>query len=161
MLVEKNRLNSDNPQAHLFQVDISGAPAPYRLTDYDQNVGFHGFQYLRAPLAVDTLEDPTHAALVNLRVTVENITQETIALLENYWVFASDPQWQVTIWTIFALMPDEVPYQNGEVFSVQQVTTDYMVGNFDLVGEGLTLSALLPKRRYTASNGYFGIPRNK
>jgi hypothetical protein len=98
--------------------------------------------------------------LVNLRVTVENISQETIALLENYWVFAADPQWQVTIWTIFALIPDEVPYQNGEVFSVQQVTTDYMVGNFDLVGEGLTLSALLPKRRYTASNGYYGIPRN-
>jgi len=159
MLVEKNRLNSDNPQAHLFQVDISGAPAPYRVTDYDQDLAFHGFVYFRAPLAVDTLEEPTHASLVNLRVTLENITKEAIALLENYWVFASDPQWQCTIWTIFALTPDEMPYQNGEVFSVQQVTTDFMVGIFDLVAEGVTLSALLPKRRYTASNGYVGIPR--
>lgn len=159
MLIEKNRLTSDHPLAHLFQVDIEGATGPFRLTAYDQDVLFHGLTYFRAPLSVDTLEEPTHAALVNLRVTVENIDQQVIALLENYWVFNADPKWTVTIWTVDAMMPDETPYFAGEVFTVQQVTTDFMVGVFDLIAEGLTLSALLPKRRYTASNQYYYIPR--
>lgn len=159
MLIEKNKLQSDHPFAHLFEVSIQGAPGPYRLTAYDQDVVFHGETYYRSPLTVDTLEDPTHASLVNLRVTVENVDQQVIALLENYWVFVGDPLWTVSIWTIDAFQPDETDYFAGEVFSVQQVTTDLVVGVFDLVAEGLTLGLLLPKRRFSSAQGFPFLPR--
>lgn len=158
MLVEKNRLSSDHPWAHLFQLDIPNAGS-FRATAYDQDVIFHGLRYIAQPLRVDTLEDPTHAALVNIRVTLENVSQQVIALLENYWIFTADPQWTVTIWTVDSTMPDEVSFLAGDVFTTQQVTTDFVQGVFDLVGEGLTLSALLPKRRYSASNNFPFLPR--
>jgi len=159
LLVEKNKLQSTHPWVYLFEVSIVGAPGPYRLAAYDQDVVFHGLNFLRAPLTLDALEEPTNASLVNLRVTVQNVDQEVISLLENYWASSGDPAWTCTIWTIDATQPNETPFFAGEVFTVQQCATDYVNASFDLVAEGLTLSMLLPKRRYTASNGYTKLVR--
>lgn len=159
LLVEKNRLQSDKPFAHLFHVDIPGVPSPYRLAAYDQDVLFHGLPYVRSALVVDTLEEPTHASLVNLRVTVENVSQEVIGLLENYWPLTPDPLWTCIVWTVCVPMANETGFGEGEVFSVGQCTTDYRNGVFELVAEGLTLGMLVPKRKYTSSNGFPFLPR--
>ena len=159
MLIEKNQLQSDRPFCHLFQVDIPSATGPYRLAAYDQDVLFHGQTYFRTALQVDTLEEPTHAALINLRVTLQNVDQEVIALMENYWPYMPDPQWTVTIWTVCVPLAYETDFLSGEVFAVQQATTDYLTAVFELVSEGLTLGMLVPKRKYTTSNGFPFLPR--
>lgn len=159
LIVEKNKLQSDRPFSHLFQVEIPGAPGIYRLAAYDEDVLFHGQWFFRSPLVVDTLEEPTHAALVTLRVTVQNVNQEVISVLENYWPVSADPQWTVTIWTICVPIADETNFFDGEVFSVQQATTDLRTAVFEVVAEGLTLGMLVPKRKYTASNGFRNLVR--
>src|SRR4029450_9324147 len=149
LLIEKNKLSSTHPWVYLFEVVITGAPGPYRLAAYDQDVLFHGLNFLRAPLTLDALEEPTNASLVNLRVTVQNVDQEVISLLENYWASSGDPAWTCTIWrmegawsgctawtspiwTIDATQPNETPFFAGEVFTVQQCATDYVNASFDL-----------------------------
>lgn len=159
LLVEKNRLSSDHVWSYLFQLDIQGAPVPYRLAAYDQDVLFHGLLYTRAALDIDQLEEPSHGALITLQVTVGNVDQEMIALFENYWVTVADPQWRVTIWTVDMAQVDETPLTSGEVFSVQQATTDYVTASVDLVAEGVTLASTIPKRRYCASSGFPFLPR--
>jgi hypothetical protein len=158
LLIEKNRLASDHVWTCLFQLDIVGAPAPFRLAAYDQDLVFHGLTYFRYSLDVDALEEPTHAALVQLNVRVGNVDQQLIALLENYWATQASPDWQATVWTIDVRQPDETPFGAGEVFTVQHAVTDLVTATFSLVAEGLTLSASLPKRRFTASSGFTSIP---
>ena len=159
LLVEKNRIESDHVWSLLFQVEIAGAGAPFRLAAYDQDVYFHGMTFAAYALTVDALEEPTHSALVTLRVSVSNVDQQLIALLENYWVTTGSPDWRVTIWTVDCTQADETPLEAGERFSVQTVTTDFLSATFDLVSEGVTLSATVPKRRYTSSSGYPNLPR--
>lgn len=159
MLVEKNRLESDHVWTLLFEVVIVGAPGPYRLAAYDQDVVFHGLTYLRTALTVDSIEQPTHAALVNLRVTMQNVDQQLIALLEFYWAPLASPVWEVAIWQVDMAQPDETPFGSADVFSVQSATTDFLSCTFDLVAEGVSLTAIMPKRRFVASNGFLHIPR--
>jgi hypothetical protein len=158
MLVEKNKLESSHPWIYLFQVDIGGV-GPYRLAAYDQDITFHGSVYARYPLVIEQMETPTHAALVQMRATVGNVDQILSALLESYWATTANPDWGVQAWEIDALTPDETPVTASEVFTVQQVVTDTRQAVFDLTAEGLTLTASVPKRRYTASSGYLFIPR--
>lgn len=158
LLAEKNRLVSDHPFALLFELDIAGAPAPFRLAAYDQDIFFHGEPYFRFPCDVDALEDPTHAALVNLRVTTSNVDQQMISLLEQYWATTASPQWSVAIYQIDCMQPDQTPFGSADIFSVQQVSTDLLNATFDLVAEGVTLTAVVPKRRYTVSSGFRHIP---
>lgn len=157
--VEKNKLESSHPWIYLFSVSIAGAGGRYSLAAYDQDIVFHGSTYARYPLDVEVVETPTHAALVQLRVTVGNVDQVMQALLETYWATTASPDWVVELWEVDALTPDETPFSASEVFTVQQVVTDLQVATFDLVAEGLTLSASVPKRRYTSSSGYNFIPR--
>ena len=157
--IEKNRLESDHVWTMAFLVEIAGAPAPFRLVNYDQDISFHGFTYTRFPVDVDSLEDATMAALVNIRVTAANVDQQFQSLLENYWAQAADPDWKVTIWEIDAQQPDQTPFENGQVFTVLSVTTDLIVAVLDLQAEGLTLTSIVPRRRYTSSSGFEHIPR--
>jgi hypothetical protein len=159
LAVEKNRLESDHVWTWAFLVTISGAPAPFRLVNYDQNIVFHGFTYERFPVSVDSLEDATTAALVNIRVTAANVDQAFQSLLENYWAQAADPDWRVTIFEIDAVQPDLTPFGSGQIFTVLSVTTDLIVATMDLQAEGITLTSLVPRRRYTASSGFKSIPR--
>lgn len=159
LVIEKNRIDSDHVMTWLFQADIAGAPAPFRLAAYDQDIVFHGLVFPAFALDVDSLEDPTTAALVSLRVTVGNVDQQLISLLENYWINTQEPRWQVTIWQIDALQPDQQPYGVGDLFSVSQVATDFRVATFELQAEGLTLTQQVPRRRYTTSSGYSNIIR--
>jgi len=161
MLQEKNRLQSDQGIAYLFRVTIAGAPGLFRLALWDQDITFHGEVYTRFPADFDLLEEPTHAALVNLRVTVANVDQQMQSLFENYWAPVASPDWQIAVYTVFPSMPDEVPLGAGELFSVQQAVTDGVGAQFDLVADGLSLTTVLPKRRYTASNGFRLIPRRQ
>lgn len=143
----------------LFEATIAGAPVPYRLAAYDQDVFFHGLLFPAFALDVDSLEDPTTAALVSLRVTVGNVDQAMISLLENYWVNVIEPRWQVTIWQIDAIQPDETPFGVGDLFAVTQVATDFRVATFEMQAEGLTLTQNVPRRRYTTSGGFPQIIR--
>lgn len=159
LIAEKNRIESDHVFTMLFEATIAGAPVPYRLAAYDQDILFHGLLFPAFALDVDSLEDPTTAALVSLRVTVGNVDQAMISLLENYWVNVIEPRWQVTIWQIDAVQPDQTPFGVGDLFSITQVATDFRVCTFELQAEGLTLTQLVPRRRYTTSSGFSNIVR--
>jgi len=82
---EKNQLQSDHVITWLFVLLIPGAPVPYRLVNYDQDIQFHGIWYNRYSVDVDALEDATSQSLVRLRATVGNVDQAFISLLEHYW----------------------------------------------------------------------------
>jgi hypothetical protein len=159
LTVEKNRVESDHVWTWAFLVDILGAPAMFRLVNYDQDIVFHGFTYTRFPVDVDSLEDATTAALVNIRVTAGNIDQQFQSLLENYWAQAADPHWKVTIFEIDAVQPDLTPFGSGQIFTVLSVTTDLIVAVMDLQAEGITLTSIVPRRRFTSSSGFKNIPR--
>ena len=154
---EKNQLQSDHVITWLFELFIPGAPVPYRLVNYDQDIPFHGIWYNRASVDVDALEDATSQSLVRLRGTVGNVDQAFISLLEHYW--GPDSRWEVTIWPIDTQQPDATPFGTGEVFQVVQVATDFLTAVVDLQAEGITLSGTIPKRRFTQSGGFPNIPR--
>jgi hypothetical protein len=154
---EKNKLSSDQVITMAFQVDILGAPAPVRLVNYDQDLTFGGFSFSRFPVAVDSIEDGNAGALVHLQLAVANVDQAVQALLENYWVV--DPDWRVTIWTIATHMPNETPFGSGDVFTVMNAVTNFLTVTFDVVAEGVTLTRIVPGRRYTTSGGFKNIPR--
>jgi hypothetical protein len=103
LTAEFNRLESDHVITMLAQVDILGAPVPYRLANYDQDIVFHGLSFLRASFDVDSLEEATSASLVHVRISIGNVNQEMQSLLENYWASMADPEWLVTLWTIDAM----------------------------------------------------------
>ena len=159
MTYEINRLESEHVITMIAQLDIQGAPTVYRFANYDQDIVFHGQTFLRASFDVDSLEEATSASLVHIRVIIGNVDQEMQSLLENYWGSTPDPQWTVTMWQIDALFPDRTPFGVGEVYSVQQVPTDLVTAAPDMIVEGLTIGRIVPRRRYTTSGGFAGIPR--
>ena len=154
---EKNSLASTHIITRAFQITIPGAPGIYRLVNYDQNVVFHGLTYLARRMRLDDLEDANSATLPRWRVTFENVSQTESALLENYW--GPDALWTLVSWEIDVQQPDETPVTAGETFSVMQVTTDCKDALMDVLAEGITLSGMMPKRRYTATSGFEGIAR--
>ena len=156
---EVNQLESKNVWSVAFQLDISGAPAPYRVVNYDQPITFHALEFLPMPLTVDSLEEATSSSLVSLRVTIENVSQELQSLLELYWASVPDPDWRVSLWQIDCTQPDLTPFSSGEIFTVTSVPTDLITAVPDLMAEGITLSKTVPGRRYTTSSGYPAIPR--
>lgn len=158
LLWELSRLESDHPIVFLFEVTIQGAPGILRYAVFDQDIVFQGFTFTRIPAQVEKLEDATSAALVNLRVTIQNVDQTFSALAENYWSVVANPLWQVTVWQIDAQQPNEVPYAAGERFVVASMTTDLWQVTVDLVAEGLSLTMVLPKRKYARSSGFSNIP---
>jgi hypothetical protein len=159
MITEKNKVESDHVWTMLFQMDIAGAPVPFRLAAYDQDLLFHGLVFERYPVDVDSLEDALTTSLVSLRVTTGNVDQQLISLLENYWASTPDPHWSVTVWEIDALQPDQVPFGVGEVFAITQVVTDLRTAVFELQAEGVTLTRTVPRRRFTTTSGFLNIPR--
>lgn len=157
LIQEKNRLSSDHTITMLAEVTIPGAPVPYRLVNYDQDILFHGITFVRFPFDVDALEDANSMALVRLRITVGNVDQAFMSLLENYW--GPDTPWTVTLWQIDTQQPNETPFVAGEVFLLAQVSTDFVAAVIDIVAEGISLTGTMPKRRFTASSGFPQIPR--
>jgi hypothetical protein len=156
---EITQLSSTHVITMAFELVILGAPAPFRLVNFDQPISFHGLFFEPFPVSVETLEEATSAALVSLRVTAQNVSQEMQSLLENYWGSTIDPQWTATIWQLDAMAPDTVPLSAGEVLSVSSVVTDLVTASFELIAEGLTLGRSVPRRRYTTSNGFKFLPR--
>lgn len=159
LIHEKNQLDSANVWTMCFQLTIEGAPGVFRLVNYDQDITFAGLLFERFPCDVDSLQEATSAALVNIRLTIGNVDQQMQSLLENYWSGVADPLWLVTIWQINATTPDQTAFGTGEIFSVTKVDTDLITAIVDLQAEGITLSAIVPKRRYTTSSGFAHIPR--
>jgi hypothetical protein len=156
---ELNRLESDHVITMAAQIDITGAPTIYRLVNYDQDITFHGLLFIKASFDVDSLEEATSASLVHVRVTIGNVDREMQSLLENYWASVADPLWMITTWMIDATQPDLTPFGAGEVYSVMNIPTDLVTAEPDMIVEGLTLSRVVPRRRYTTSGGYPNIPR--
>jgi hypothetical protein len=156
---EINQLSSTHAITMAFQIAIAGAPALYRIINYNEQILFHGFVFQPVPVSVDSLEEASSAALVTLHVTVQNVTQEMQSLLENYWAPVLDPQWTVTIWQLDAMNPNAVAFSAGEVLTVSNVVTDLVTAVVELIAEGLTLGRTVPRRRYTTSSGFVNIPR--
>jgi hypothetical protein len=155
---EKNRLDSEHVLSLLAQVDIAGVGTPYRVANYDQDITFHGLTFVRRPMDVDALEDPTSLALSRLRLTIANVDQEFQAILENYW--HPDTPFTVTIWyPVDMLAPNEMPFGAGDVYTVAQVATDLTSAVVDLQAAGLTLTGTRPKRRFTKTSGFPNIVR--
>jgi len=140
-------------------VAITGAAGPLRYAMYDRPIVFHGQTYEPTTVQIDAQEDATHAALVNLRATFQNVDQVMIALFETYWVTFATPVWTVRQWQIDVTMPDEMPFERANVYSVQQAVTDFVSAIVDLTLEGYTLTALIPKQRYVATGGFTNLPR--
>jgi hypothetical protein len=161
MLVEKNKRQSTHPWIWLWQVEITGAGGPLRLAMYGEPVVFHGETFAPMAMQVDALEDATHAALVNLRVTFEDVSQTMIALFEAYWVTAVTPVWTILQWQVDPFMPDEMPFGRASVYSIQQVSTDLKSAVAELVLEGVTLTSIIPKNRYISTNGFRHLPRRQ
>jgi hypothetical protein len=159
MAVEKNRLNSTIAWTWLFELSIAGAAGAMRYAMYDQPIVFHGLTHEPAGIEVESQQDATHAALVNMRVTFQNVNQEIIALFENYWVYQETPRWTVRQWQIAVNIPDEMPYGAANVYSVQQTATDLVNASAELVLEGFTLMTVIPKHRYVTTNNFLFIPR--
>jgi hypothetical protein len=155
----KNQIDGGSPWTMLFQLQIVSAPVLYNLAAYDQDITFHGQTFVRFPVNVDALEEPTSMSLLQLRVTAANVDQQIQSLLENYWAPIPDPHWTVSVWQIDVTQPDETPLGNADVFTVQQVTTDFLIATFDLTAEGLALTTTVPKRRYTTNGGFPNLPR--
>lgn len=153
---EKNQLASDHVFSMLFRLDIAGAPVPYQLAHADHDVIFHGLTYLRFPVNLDSLEDASSLTLTRLRITAGNVDRGFQSLLERYW---NEDPWIATIWQVDLAQPDETPFGAGEVFTVQQVVTDFVSAVFDLTAEGISLAGTMPKRRYTSSSGFPNVPR--
>jgi hypothetical protein len=103
------------------------------------------------------LEDANSMTLTRLRITAGNVDRGFQSLLERYW--GPDTPWVVTVWQVDLAQPDETPFGAGEVFTVMQVSTDFISAVFDVQAEGLTLSGTMPKRRFTTASGYPFIPR--
>jgi hypothetical protein len=154
---EKNKLASSSVWTMLFELTIPGAPAPFRVVNYDQAINFHNQIFLPMPVEVESLEEASSASLVHLRITIENVTQQIIALLELYW--HTQPRWLVRIWQIDARQPLLTPLASSEDFVIMQAKTNFMTTTFDVMAEGLTLTKTIPIRRYTVSNGFPQIPR--
>lgn len=159
LTTSKNQIDGGSPWTMLFALQIAGIGAPFCLAAYDQDILFHGQTYTRFPVNVDTLEEPTSLSLLHLRVTAANIDQQIQSLLENYWAPVVDPQWTVFLWQVDVTQPDETPLTMADVFTVQQVTTDFLIATFDLTAEGFALTTTLPRRRFTASGGFPNLPR--
>mgnify|MGYP003394533029 CR=1 FL=1 len=159
MIYSKNQLESSSPWTMLFRLDIDGGPAPFLLANYPTDILFHGETFTRFSVGIDALDDVSGAELSTLRITIANIDQQVVSLLENYWAAVVDPRWLVTIWQIDAVQPDETPFDVGEVFSVMQVQTDLLTSIFEIQAEGVTLTNIAPKRRYTTTGGFPRIPR--
>jgi hypothetical protein len=159
MLIEKNRQQSDRAWTWIWEVEITGAGGPLRLAMYDQPIVFHGLVFDPTVMQVDSLEDATHAALVNMRVSFENVTQTMVALYEQYWVTQATPLWSVRQWQVSVGMPDEMPFERFNLYSVQQTVTDFLTAAAELVLEGYTLTSIIPKNRYISTNGFTNLPR--
>src|ERR1043165_480884 len=159
MVQSKNVIDGGTPWTFLYQLSIAGAPADFRIANYDKDIVFHGIPFLRFPVDLDSLEDANNMALVHLRVTAANVDQQMQSLLENYWLPVADPTWNVTIFQVDVGQVDEVPFEAGEVFRVLSCSTDTVIANFDLVAEGMTLTTVLPHRRFVTSCGFPLIPR--
>jgi hypothetical protein len=157
MIREKNQLQSDHILSMLFQLEILGAPARYRLAHADQDIVFHGITFLGFPITLDALEDASSLALTRLRITAGNVDQGFQSLLETYW--GPNTPWIATIWQVDLMQPDETPFTAGELFTVMQVTTDFVSAVVDVQAEGISLSGTIPKRRFTASSGFPNVPR--
>ena len=159
LLTELTRLDSDHPLIWLFVVTIPGAPAALPYAIYDVDIVFHGVTYTAIQAEVERLEDATSGSMTTLRVTWQNITQEFVSLAENYWITQANPTWEVIAWQVDALQADLVPYEAGEVFLVNTMSTDLFAAAVDLVPEGVSLGLVLPKRRYARASGFEGIPQ--
>lgn len=154
---ELTQISSTHVITALFELIMAGAPGPIRFANYDQDIVFHGLLFLAFPVDVDSLEDGNAASLTHLQVHTANVDQQVQSLLENYWT--TDPEWTVTLWVIDAMQPDETPYEEGADYTVMGVTTDFVTASFDLLADGLTLTEIVPGRRYTTSSGYPNLPR--
>jgi len=154
---EKNQLASTHVLTMAFELEMPLAPVPYRVVNYDQPIILGGLEFLPFPIAVDALEDVTSADLVHLRLTGANVDQSIQSLCENYW--QNDPPWTLRVWQIDAAQPGLTPFDTADVFTVMSVNTDVFIATFDVLAEGLTLSTLIPKRRYSVSNGFPFVPR--
>jgi hypothetical protein len=159
MIASKNAIDGAPAWTVLFEIAILGAPVPYRLANYSEDIVFHGLLFQRFPCDLDSLEDANSTALVNLRVTAQNVDQQLQSLLETYWVPVQDPQWNITLWQIDPTIPNETAFGQGELFTVESVRTDFFTAQFALVAEGLTLTTIVPKRRYTKLSGFQNMPR--
>jgi hypothetical protein len=160
-LVEKNRLQSETAWVWLFQVEIAGASGILRYAMFDQSIVFHNQTFLAAGIKVESQEDATHAALVNMRVSFQNVNQEVIALFELYWATVANPVWTVRQWQVATAFPDEMPFGFANVYSVQNAASDTVNVVSELTLEGLTLTSLIPKYRYIATNGFLYLPRGQ
>jgi hypothetical protein len=156
---EKNQLASSHVITRAFALTIPGAPAVFRVVNYDQDVVFHGFTYFWRPMRLEDLEDANSATLPRWRVAFENVSQTESALLENYW--GPDTPWRLESWEIDVEQPDETPFTAGETFVVMQVTTDFKDALLDMQSEGFSLGGTVPGRRFTATGGFPFIARRQ
>jgi hypothetical protein len=157
MTKEYAQIGSTHPITMLAELLIPGGPVPYRAANWPEDIVFHGLTFVKFAFDVDSLEDATSMALVQLRLTMHNVDQQLQALLENYW--NPESLWEVTLWQIDVNQPNETFMSEGSLYTVAQVATTWTTAVADLVAEGLTLTTTLPRRRYTALSGFELIPR--
>lgn len=142
----------------LLELTIPGAPVPFRVANYVEDIIFHGLTFVKFAFHCDEMEDPTSMSLRRWRLSAENVSSQFVSLLENYW--HPDSKWMATVWfPVDMTLPNETPFASGDVLRVTQSVTDYVGGVMDLGAGGITLTKTLPGRRYTVAGGFPFLPR--
>ena len=165
LLIEKNKLNSTNPFTHLFEVRIRTATGPpevftyFRLVNLDQPITYNSEVFTPFPIKLESTSDNLYGESRRLSISIANVDQQIIALLENYWAAVLIPFWEVSIWMVDATQPAETPIAVKDVYEVISVSTNLLTSTFELIYKDTALNRLVPSRNYTRSGGFEHIPR--
>jgi hypothetical protein len=163
-LTEKNLLESTVPFAYLIELKIRTAINPdtfsyNRVTNFNENITFNSTPFVAFPVKIGNLEQNISGELRRMSITIANVDQSIISLLELHWTSVTEPLWNVKVWLVNTAVPTDTPVTNYEEFGVVSVTTNLITATFDLKADDISLSKLVPSRNYNRISGFAGIPR--
>ena len=156
MITAKNMLESVDAWAYLIRLDMPAAPASEYMTAHDQDITFQGQVYTATRIVIPLMEDNDASNLVTLTAFVENVSQNIVSLLENYWaaIAPTPTDWTANIWLVDTTQPDEVLLADASVFRILQVNTDLQRAEFRLRARGISPLPGYPPRRFTSTGGF-------
>ena len=141
MIVEKNRLYSDQPLIHLLILELDDTTT-WRFAVYPEDVEFDGETYTAIPAVVDSVEeDPSR--LGGMRIHVANADRVVSAALENHQLVGRD----VTVRLVSADHLATAACKYDATYRIDRVHTTDDTATFELGNENL-MALALPRHRF-------------
>lgn len=159
LLQSLNTIDGGTPWGLVAELQITGAPVPFRVTSDNVPTVFHGITYQPWPMRTQGVESTAEDVVQRVQMTVSNVDGQIVALCEQYWATAVEPDWTVYLWRVDFSNPDLVPLTFRETFTVDSITTTWIAATFDMSASGRTLSRQSPARRFNAASGFDLLPR--